>query len=124
MTRLARLARLRVKLATIERARVGAHVGQLDARRHQLAALADSYTPVQGIATSDQLTARARFAERLLLTGETLGHDIREAHGDVQQAERDLRRAEKTLDRVVLAGASSARAADRRVVRTGRGETL
>lgn len=124
MTRLERLARLRVKLATIERAKAGARVGQLDARRHQLAALAESYTPTQGIATSDLLTARARFAERLLLTGETLGSDIRAAHGEVQQAERDLHRAEKTVDRVARAAASNTRAAGRRVVRTGRGEML
>lgn len=118
MTRLERLARLRVKLATIERTRAGAHAGRLAARTEQVAALAEGYNPDAGASHGAALGARAAFAERLSRSGEALAIEVRTAQAAASSAERDVHRARKTVAQVVKNLAADDRVARKRSVRT------
>ena len=117
MTRLERLAKLRVKLATIERTKAGARVGQLDGRARQVAGLRDGYDPEPGFSAGSVLAARGTFADRLSRTGEKLARDVRDARLAALETERDVHRAEKTVERVRDRVALDARGASRRQVR-------
>lgn len=118
MTRLERLARLRVKLASIERTKAGANVNRIDGRVRQIATLANGYSPDAGTASASHLAARATFADRLVRTGDTLARDLVQAHCAVVRSERDVHRAEKTVERVMASAAIDRKSDARRLVRT------
>lgn len=120
MSRLERLAQLRVKLAKIERSKAGARATQLDNRARQLVMLANGYGPEGGIARAETLAARATFADRLARSGEVVAGEIGIANTAILRAERDVHRAQKSAERVGLGIQSDARAASRRVVRAAR----
>lgn len=122
MTRLERLARLRVKLATIERTKAGAQVSRLAARAAQVASLAEGYSPDAGPATGTTLAARAAFAERLSRSGDALASEARIAHATAAHAERDVHRAEATVTLVAQTIAAELRQSDKRRVRITGGD--
>lgn len=124
MTRLERLARLRVKLAAIERTKAGSRAGQLDGRVRQVAALADSYGPDAGTADAGALAARAAFADRLARNGELLAREARQAHVALLDREREVHRAEKTVERVADRAKVERRGLTRRLVRGSAKEGL
>lgn len=122
MTRLERLARLRVRLATIERTRANAHVGRLAARAAQVAVLIEGYTPDSGAARGVTLAARAAFADRLGRSGDALAIEARAARATALDAERDVHRAQKTAAEVTQGAAADRLRAGKRRVRPARGD--